>query len=578
MGDARNSRRDAYRQPGRGRRASAFFRGATLCAVLLITSVVMPVRTAHAQADPAEVFRARVEALADEPRVDGTAVADAWFLIRFYERRRYRPAWDTEAKLDALLGALDGSDEHGLDPGDYHVDLLRAHRERRVREPLAQTDTSLEILATDALARYAFHLRFGKVNPEAIDPTWNFSRTLEGVDAVNAVQALIDADDLNAALRALAPREERYAALMDALADYRALAAAGGWPQVPAGETLRAGMRSPRVAALRERLRIGRYLADGAAAAVEDPQLFDPPLEEAVMRFQRLHGLDADGVVGARSVAALNVTAEARVDQLRVNLERVRWIFRDLEPRYIVANIARFRVSLIENDETIWTTRAVVGRPYRQTPVFRARMTYLVLNPTWTVPPGILRADLLPEIRSDVGALARRNMVVLDTAGNEVDPLQVNWSSSAFPYMLRQQPGPDNALGRVKFMFPNPHHVYMHDTPSRELFERTDRTFSSGCIRLENPMELAELLLRETGQWDKAAIDRVLADGRQRTVNLPRPLAVLLIYGTAVPEDGEVYFLPDVYDRDARLLDALSEEFRFSPPTGYEEALLPVAL
>jgi murein L,D-transpeptidase YcbB/YkuD len=230
-------------------------------------------------------------------------------------------------------------------------------------------------------------------------------------------------------------------------------------------------------------------------------------------------------------------------------------------------------VSLIENDEVVWITRAVVGRPYRETPVFRASMTYLVLNPTWTVPPTILRNDLLPEIRRDPAALARRNMVVLDTSGEEVDPAEVDWNARAFPYMLRQQPGPDNALGRVKFMFPNPHYIYMHDTPSRELFSRADRTFSSGCIRLENPMDLAELLLRESPEWDRAAIDRVLAEGRQRTVNLPRPLTVLLIYGTVVPEDGEIYFLQDVYNRDARLLEALNDDFEFSAPAAYEEAL-----
>src|SRR5690606_695809 len=171
------------------------------------------------------------------------------------------------------------------------------------------------------------------------------------------------------------------------------------------------GMRVARVAELRDRLRIEGY----AAGAGADPELFDEPLEAAVRAFQRLHGLDADGVVGPRTIAALNVPVEARIDQLRVNLERLRWIFSDLEERYIVANIARFQVSLIENGEPVWATRAVVGRPYRQTPTFRAQMTYLVLNPTWTVPPGILRSDLLPELRRDPGSLARRNMVVLDT-------------------------------------------------------------------------------------------------------------------------------------------------------------------
>jgi len=539
--------------------------------IVLLFTVALAGGAALAQPDASEALRSRVEALAVEPRVDATPIADALFLMRFYESRSFRPAWDADAKLDGLLQALEGSRAHGLDPADYHIDVLRAYRNSRDAEP--GMDIPLDILATDALARYAFHLRFGKVNPGAIEPTWNFSRTLEGVNVVNVVQGLIDAPDIGVALRALAPGDMRYAELMQALADYRALAQAGGWMPVARGETLRPGMSTPRVAALRERLAAEGYAVADSRDAPADPQLFDAGLEAAVESFQRRHGLEADGIVGARSLAALNVPVEARIDQLRVNLERVRWIFRDLETRYIVANIARFRTSLIEDGEVVWSTRAVVGRPYRETPVFRASMTYLVLNPTWTVPPTILREDLLPEIRRDPDTLARRNIVVLDTAGTVVNPADVDWSARGFRYMLRQEPGPDNALGRVKFMFPNPYDIYMHDTPARDLFTRADRTFSSGCIRLEHPLELAELLLRESGQWDRAAIDRVLAAGRPQTVKLPRPLTVLLIYATAVPEDGEIYFLQDVYSRDARLLRALDDEFEFTAPAAYEEAL-----
>lgn len=505
-----------------------------------------------------------------EPRVDGVAVADPWFLIRYYERQQFSPAWESDAKRDALLGALARSAEHGLDPDDYHIALLREHA-AGIHDEDGLDAVHFEILASDALARYAFHLRFGKVNPEALEPSWNFSRSLEGTNPLAVFQRLIRADDIAAEVEALAPQEQRYTDLKAALAAYRDIERAGGWPQLDGGAALRPGMRDPRVAGLRERLRIEGYL--GTTDGSGDPELYDAPLEAAVRAFQRLHGLDADGVVGTRSIAALNVPVAARIDQIRVNLEQLRWIFRDLEERYIVANIARFQVSLIENGERVWTTRAVVGRPYRQTPTFRARMTYLVLNPTWTVPPGILRADLLPELRLDPDALVRRNMVVLDTAGRVVDPASVDWNAPQFPYMLRQQPGPDNALGRVKFMFPNPHHVYMHDTPSRELFERADRTFSSGCIRLENPLELAELLLAETGRWDRRAIDAAIATGQERTITLPRPLTVLLIYATVVPEDGELYLLQDVYGRDGRVLEALEAPFEFVPPTGYVEAL-----
>jgi L,D-transpeptidase YcbB len=531
---------------------------------------------AAAQSAAEEMLRARVETLALDQRLDNVVIADAGFLIGFYERRQFRPAWEDATKLAALLAALRGSVRHGLSPADYHVDEIALAYARRT-EATALERANLDILATDGLARYAFHLRFGKVNPEELEPTWNLSRSLTGIDPFAALERLLAASDLPAALDAFAPHDPRYGELIRALAQHRELARAGGWPAVPAGETLRAGMRSPRVSVLRERLAVTDDLVSDARA--EPSELFDDALDAAVRAFQTRHGLEADGVVGPRSLAALNVPVEARIEQLRVNLERARWIFRDLEDRYIITNIARFQTTLIENGVAVWRSRSVVGRPYRQTPVFRARMTYLVFNPTWTVPPGILRQDLLPDIRRDLATLGQRNMVVLDTAGRVVDPATVDWSGvRGFPFVVRQEPGPNNALGRVKFMFPNQYHVYMHDTPTRDLFERADRTFSSGCIRLEHPLELARILLAETGEWSEAVIDRTLADGRPRTVTLPRPLTVLLIYATAVPENGRILFLSDVYGRDARVLAALDDEFTFSPPAGYEEALLMAPL
>ena len=533
--------------------------------------------SASAPATVAEVLRDRVEALAVEARVASADIADPWLLTRLYERREFNPAWDDPERRESLLEALAGSTSHGLDPDDYHQAELTLLNKTVSDNADHLTRTEFDLLATDALARLAFHLRFGKVNPERLETSWNFTRSLEGQDPVGILDRLVRSEDPGRALAALAPREPRYAALVEALAELRETAAAGGWPTVAAGETLRPGMQGPRVAQLRRRLVADGVLAADAHEAHDTAEdAYDASLEHAVRAFQARHGLDADAIVGPRTLAALNVPVERRIDQVRVNLERARWVFRDLDSRYIISNIARFRATLIEDGEPVWSTRAVVGRPYRQTPVFRARMTYLVFNPTWTVPPGILSRDLLPEIRLDPDTLARRNMSVLDRNGRRIDPTTIDWATipgRGFPYMLRQEPGPDNALGRVKFMFPNRHHVYMHDTPARDLFDRTERAFSSGCIRLENPMELARILLADNPAWDQAAIERTLRDGRERSVTLPRALTVLLIYATVVPEDGEVLYLADIYNRDQRLLEALDADFVFTPPEGYRDAL-----
>ena len=225
---------------------------------------------------------------------------------------------------------------------------------------------------------------------------------------------------------------------------------------------------------------------------------------------------------------------------------------------------------LVQEEEIVWQARAQVGKPYRDTPVFRDSMRYLEFNPTWTVPPTILREDIMPRLKHGPDYLAERNMRILDHSGKPVDVSTIDWPSIAagnFPYILRQEPGPNNALGRVKFMFPNKHAVYIHDTPSKSLFAHNERTFSSGCIRVERPFELAEVLLDDPERWDQQGIQQLLDSRRTQRVNLKEPLPVLILYWTAEADaEGRVHFRRDVYDRDAPVLDALEAEFQFVLP------------
>jgi murein L,D-transpeptidase YcbB/YkuD len=302
---------------------------------------------------------------------------------------------------------------------------------------------------------------------------------------------------------------------------------------------------------------------DLASAESTDPQLFDAALAAAVKAFQERHGLDADAAVGAGTLAALNVPVQARIEQLRVNLERQRWIMHEAYDEFLVVDIAGFRAYWVKDDEIIWQEQVQVGKEFTQTPVFKDQIRYLDFNPTWTIPPGILQRSILPALKKDPGYLNKKGYELLTQDGKPVDPAGVDWKAlKGFPYIVRQPPGPDNALGLVKFMFPNPHYVFLHDTNHRELFDRSNRSFSSGCVRVRNPFDLAERLLAGQDGWDRARIDQVVASGRTTRVNLDRPLRILIAYGTASADGERVYFKPDVYKRDARVLAALDGEFR----------------
>ena len=360
----------------------------------------------------AERLRLRLVVAETDPLHAVIEPGDRRFLVEFYSRRDYRPLWG-DAALDELMTEIEAASGHGLDPYDYHYSVLRELR----ADPARRID--LDLMATDSLARLAYHLRFGKVDPSQLDPSWNLSRQL-AADPVTILETAISEAAIAELLHRLAPATAYYVRLREGLSRYRTLQAEGGWPEVSDGPTLRPGMRDVRVAELHRRL-----LADGDLdAPVKDETLFGETLTDAVERFQQRHGLEVDGVVGSRTLEALNLPVEARIDQIRVNLERIRWVFRDItaESDFVLVNIAAFRLWLVRAGETIWTTRVQVGTRYRQTPVFRSSVEHIVFNPTWTVPPTILREDLLPQLRQDPTQLQGRNMIILDGSGGQLTP------------------------------------------------------------------------------------------------------------------------------------------------------------
>jgi murein L,D-transpeptidase YcbB/YkuD len=543
-----------------------------------------PQQTAAGQVDarsPAELvaerIRTRIEAagVVMELRAAGEPVYASLVLPSFYERRLYHPAWSDERGptrlADDLINALRRADLEGLRSDDYHLagieTVLAAVRADAKRGPALAPDrwAELDLLLTDAFLVYGAHLLAGRVNPETLRPEWVSNRRTADIAVV--LEAALASGNIAGTLAGLDPPEVGYRRLREALARYREVAATGGWPVIPDGSTLRLGERSSSVAALRERLRLEDDLAP---AETRDAELFDEPVEQAVKKFQGRHGLTADGVVSAATRAELNVPVERRVEQLELNLERWRWLPKDLGRRHIIVNIAAFELEVMDGDSLVMSMRVVVGRPFDRTPVLSDTMRYLVLNPYWHVPSNIATTELLPKLKRDPSYLARYKLRVFPSSrldAQEVDPTTVDWSTitaAHFPFLLRQDPGPRNALGRIKFMFLNKYHVYLHDTPARPLFEETQRDFSHGCIRIQHPIELAVYLLRNNPRWDREALLAALDDAEDRSVPLPEPMPIHLLYWTAWADaDGTIQFRRDIHDRDAPLFTAL----RAPPPS-----------
>ncbi len=534
----------------------------TIAAAMLVT--LGQVEAADAVSDALGARIADLRA-GREVRVDGDRIASHKLIPAFYAQRGFRPAWTRPAQAKALLALVEATTTHGLDPTDYHVVALR----RLADAPAATSAAAIadrDMLRTDALVRLAYHLHFGKANPRELYPGWSFTRSLGTIDPVEAVEEIVAADRLADAVERYAPPLPQYRQLQEALVRYRAIQVMDGWPQLPSGSKLERGMQDSRVDVLRKRLAAtGDLRAVGAAV----PGQFDDALETAVRRFQARHGLVVDGIVGRQTRAALAVSVAQRIDQLRLNLERLRWVAQDLAGDYLLVDVAGFSARLYLDGRLAWSSRAVVGRPYRKTPVFRATMEQVVLNPTWTIPPTILKEDVLPKLAKDPGYLADNRMQVVDAEGSPVDASRIEWGryrSEGFPYQIVQAPGGENPLGRMKFLMPNPHFVFLHDTPSARLFSVPERAFSSGCIRLEAPLALAELLLDDPVRWSAPAIDIALEPGTTRTLPVKRRVPVLFLYFTAEADaDGTVHFRRDLYGRDSRVLAALRAPFRFSP-------------
>ncbi len=484
-------------------------------------------------------------------------------LRKAYAARDFEPVWVARsgagARLDALHRRLAKADTDGLDPRRYsvpsHNGLL----------PSAESMARVELAAALNFVHFAQDLRAAGADAAKMRPPQ--SKVPGGVDAATLLENSSNAADIYKYLEELSPQHHVYQGLKASLHRYRQLRTAGGWAKIPNGSQLKPGQKHPHIVFVRERLfATGDLLEDETYSDQYDDQLL-----AAVKTFQRRHGLKDDGTIGPKTRADMSRTVDERIRQILVNMERSRWLPNDLGSRFVVVNVPGFWLEVFDGARLALEMPVIVGKKYRRTPIFSGNINRMELNPYWGVPDSIARNDILAKLKEDPSYLEGLRVYMKGTGypALELDRYDIDWStvSSARPFMyyFRQDPGPQNALGQAKFLFDNPFNVYLHDTSNRSLFAKQQRALSSGCIRLAEPIRMAEYLLSSQPGWNRERIDDVLAGGANTRISLNETLNVHLIYQTVwMDKNGRVQFRPDIYGRDKRIEQFVADT-RFKP-------------
>lgn len=475
----------------------------------------------------------------------------------FYQALDYAPQWQHPERLQQLSELIEETRYDGLRPAQYRLPEA---------SDIAQQPVCAELLSSHAYLQVLQHLRKGVLDPDKVEPYWYEAASVRALSVSTLAQAVAGLADLTQAFAEARPRSVFYLKLRDTFKQSDLLTQADWGVVEEQGRSLRVGMQDSRVPALRQRLQAAGYLSAEIETASEEAEiieaepdglLYSEALAAAVKSFQQDHYLEDDGIVGPATLRQLNVSPQQRVQQVQVNLERLRWLDKELEPTMLLVDIAGARLLYFRDGDIVWRTRTQVGTLKRQTPLLKSRITHLTINPTWTVPPTIFREDKLPAIRRDLDYLTRSNMTVLDYQGNVLDPASVNWEAPS-RILLRQGPGPNNALGLLAIRFANPFSVYLHDTPSQHLFGRAVRNVSSGCVRVEDAHKLLDQLLFEASEQERMRIVQIQESGKTQNVNLPKPVPVLLAYWTVeVDMDNRLRFRSDSYGHDRKVAAAL---------------------
>ncbi|TFV92402.1 murein L,D-transpeptidase [Algoriphagus kandeliae] len=519
--------------------------------------------------DLAEMLKSRLEIGSGEMMLElrGRQIQHYKSIEEFYASRDYQPLWIDSKNLTELAYELryeiEQSKFDGLNPQDYHFALIQTffkaieENKKAGFEPLVEDLTDLELFLSDAVIRLAQDLDQGKLDPSKLNQSWNIPKKSARFNSSIFFQKLANERTLRPLLVDLYPKIDTYVKGREVIRDLisRMEKDELDWTSLRTNKSIKVGESDGAIPSIRERLAFWKYLD------VEDleSKTYDSLLFEAILEYQEVNGLEADGIIGKNTLAALNQSPEDLAGKVSVNLERLRWLDdSQLRSEAIMVNIPDYSLVYLDRFDTVFFSKVIVGKTDNQTPVFRATMSYIVFSPYWNVPTSIVNKEIIPAVRKNPNYLARNNMEVLSSSGQSIDPQSVNWKARSIPYLIRQKPGPSNSLGLVKFMFPNSFSVYIHDTPAKHLFERDIRSMSHGCIRLAKPFDFAKLLLLDQKEWTDEKIKEAMNQDHEVKVELTDKIPVYVVYMTFwTDEEGNPYFRPDLYDRDKEILDRL---------------------
>lgn len=472
----------------------------------------------------------------------------------FYTSRDFTPAWANNKLRNSFVETLKEAESQGLYFADYHgeeIEALLQNTKDQEEKDLAR----LDVLLTDAFMHFGQHLWKGKVDPTKLHEIWEVPRNEISLQdlLMNAVQE----NEIGEAIEKLKPRHPVYAQLIESEKQYRQLKEKGAkFTSIPDGETIKPAMKDGRIQAIQFRLMELGYLENVSLGGAE----YSGGIVEAIKEFQKDHGLEVDGNIGNDTIHLLNISYEDRYQQILVNLERWRWYPRDFGDHYILVNIANYDLQVVKEGDTVRSHKVMVGTDVRKTPIFTDEIEHIVFNPSWYIPPTIQNKDVIPGTRKNPDYLAARNIEVLNQQGEKLDPAEIDWSNDDVnSYKFRQPPGSSNPLGRVKIIYPNKHMIYLHDTPSKELFSSNERAESSGCIRVQGVLDLAKYLLQDKENYSSDAVDSIISKGKTKEVKVDQKVRIYHLYWTAWRENGETRFTKDIYDYDDKIYKALSK-------------------